>query len=434
MQFKKCSLFLSAFAFALSLSLHAKTVLDYEYPIEESFLATATAAVTPFLVDRTQFTSNLFERPSKVHQSFIDYPQREETPFFEGRHDYRTTFAYHKGETRPLVVILGGLGATSNNGTNKFLYHALHKAGYHVLSLGSPFFWRYNLGHVRDSTPGIAQRDSMDLYDLARRSLIKLQDRYRFKISKSFLVGFSLGGLESVFVSEIDKREKFFDFKKTLAINPPLSLVNSSKRLDDYYQTWLGLGKKGQSALESKKSSLIFRFSDSLDDFSMNDILGVLSEDFISSVEAQALLGKEFRDSLSETIFVSELVNRRGLFETFVGHFSPQPGLANAAKFGYMKYLKEVLLPYYQTLEPGITFEEMSFKLSLESKFSFMKNNPDLYIFHNLNDPIMSAKEIKKLERVVGPDRMTIFPHGGHIGNIWFEDNIERLLGILKSK
>ena len=50
---------------------------------------------------------------------------------------------------------------------------------------------------------------------------------------------------------------------------------------------------------------------------------------------------------------------------------------------------------------------------------------------HNLDDILVSAEDVAYLEKVFGK-RATIYPHGGHLGNLWYPENKEHLLDVFK--
>ena len=52
-------------------------------------------------------------------------------------------------------------------------------------------------------------------------------------VSAFYLTGYSLGGIQSAFVSMLDEDKKVFNFKRVLLINPPVNLFHSVSILDE---------------------------------------------------------------------------------------------------------------------------------------------------------------------------------------------------------
>ena len=59
-----------------------------------------------------------------------------------------------------------------------------------------------------------------------------------------------------------------------------------------------------------------------------------------------------------------------------------------------------------------------------------LRGNPRVHIAHNADDPLTARQSILDLRRALG-DQVTVFPHGGHLGNLWYPDNKELMLRIL---
>src|SRR5262249_57640440 len=53
-----------------------------------------------------------------------------------------------------------------------------------------------------------------------------------------------------------------------------------------------------------------------------------------------------------------------------------------------------------------------------------LRGNPSVYVAHNADDPLTARQSILELKKTLG-DHMTVFPHGGHLGNLWYPDNKE---------
>ncbi len=69
--------------------------------------------------------------------------------------------------------------------------------------------------------------------------------------------------------------------------------------------------------------------------------------------------------------------------------------------------------------------------MSLEAIEDWLKTADHVFAHHNKNDLILAPGEIDFFTRVFG-DRVTIYPYGGHLGNMDFRENVEHMLTLLK--
>jgi hypothetical protein len=50
---------------------------------------------------------------------------------------------------------------------------------------------------------------------------------------------------------------------------------------------------------------------------------------------------------------------------------------------------------------------------------------------HNADDFLADKKSIEELIEALG-DQVTLYPHGGHLGNLWFPENKEYVLRLFR--
>jgi hypothetical protein len=66
--------------------------------------------------------------------------------------------------------------------------------------------------------------------------------------------------------------------------------------------------------------------------------------------------------------------------------------------------------------------------LSLRSLDGYLRNSEKFGMIHNEDDVILLPGEIDYLRDLFGT-RATIFPHGGHCGNMAYPDNVSAMVG-----
>ena len=414
------------FTALLSLFFTAQTVSadSYSFPIQDPFQATLLAPAAAIFKDLQGI------RQKDICFNF--FPERKELPFYGDRAKACTRLFYQEGEgffvwkekkKAPLVFILGGFGANEISETSTFLAEQLYKQGYHVLTVPSPFNWRFNMGALPSALPGAIKYDSQKIYKFMEKALNKAKET--IEVSEIRLLGYSLGGLESLFIAKQDTREKTFNFKKIVAVNPPVDLMASAQNLDRYYDTYTKYTPRQQKILQDRVMSIAFKL---IDQSTPKTFFNSLMIDFpFSPQHAEAIIGDRFYGSFAGSLVVTELVNDFGLFPTYPDHYSVMPALENAKKWTIERYTKEVLWPYYSKQFPEKSLEEFSLENSMISLKTFLEQKENVFIQHNVDDIILNEGDIEFIRETL-KDRAFIFPRGGHMGNVWWEENIKLLI------
>jgi hypothetical protein len=103
-----------------------------------------------------------------------------------------------------------------------------------------------------------------------------------------------------------------------------------------------------------------------------------------------------------------------------------------AQKIGYRDYFFKFVLGYRVKFEhlPPINYKDFITLNSLKCLGQWLKSNDDLFIMHNKDDFIISNDDIDYLKETFS-NRLTLYPRGGHMGNIWHKDNVRRVNSIL---
>jgi hypothetical protein len=123
--------------------------------------------------------------------------------------------------TAPLLFLIAGTGSSHESATCAYLLRVFFRAGFHVVTLSSPTYPNFVVSASTTQVPGYIPQDVADLYQCMDAIANEIG---RARISSFNLAGYSLGGTQSAFLAELDTREKRFDFKRVLLLNPSVSL------------------------------------------------------------------------------------------------------------------------------------------------------------------------------------------------------------------
>lgn len=363
------------------------------------------------------------------------FPKREIPEVFWYEDGLVCSLAY-QDHTAPLIFVIAGTGSSQDTPRMKKLQKALYQGGFHVISLTSPTHMDFVV-NASAGLPGDSLDDARDLY----RVMELAYEHVRSKIDVSYfaLSGYSLGAFNAAFVSRLDEEKKFFNFKKVLLINPPVSLYNSVSALDDLLVENI---PGGMEKFDQWFRNVLAEFSSATNNLERTELSG----DFLynaykrlppSEENVAALIGLAFRMNSANMIFSADVMNGGGYIVPKNARLTASTSLTRYAMVSYqtrfIDYFNEYLFPYYRKREPNLTRQAFLERLDLHHLEPYLKNTGKIGMIHNEDDIILMPGEIDYLQGVFGT-RARIFPTGGHMGNMFHPDVVSFMLDFLTGK
>ena len=399
---------------------------SYGYPLSNPFEATI-ASTPPGL--RPQLP-----RDEDIDQADYELKLRPEREFELPKNFWPVTklryrMAQQDGRA-PLIFIIAGTGANYASGKTEDLKRLFYGAGYHVVQLSSPTSYDFMSAASRAATPGISSADAEDLY----RVMMAVRAQHpNLEISDYYLTGYSLGGLHAAFVSELDERMRSFNFKRVLLLNPPVNLYTSVSNLDRLVQTRVEGINSGTTYFEQVLEKLAHYFEEKgyidLNDAMLHDFLQ--SDEQLSNEQLAMLIGSSFRFSSADIAFTSDLINRRGLITPpqypISEGTSLTPFFKRALQCDFDCYMAEQLMPHWRQQTGGGSLPQLIDQVSLYALASYLKSSSKIAVMHNADDLILGPGDIGFLRRTFG-ERLTLYPLGGHCGNLNYRVNSDAML------
>lgn len=322
----------------------------------------------------------------------------------------------------PIVYVIAGTGAGYRAAKNIAIGNVLYGLGYHVVLLPSPTHANFIVTASENFFPGNAQADARDLYRAIR--MIDADIRKGTQITSENITGYSLGAWNATFIAELDSREKQIGFKKTLLLNPPLSLYTSMQKLDAMLYEGMPNGINGLDEFIDRTLARLSRVNSGSDplDFSNENLL---YETYLRTAPSNArmatMIGLTFRLSAANLVFTSDVMSQSGYIfpkdRPFESTTPLNDYLAVALRTGLGDYFKDVYLPYYTKSLPGMTDQALVADSSLFSIQNWIRQNPDIALITNSNDVILAPGEIAQLQSLFA-GKSFVFPTGGHLGNL----------------
>ncbi|HEY4744202.1 MAG TPA: alpha/beta hydrolase [Desulfuromonadaceae bacterium] len=398
---------------------------DYGYPIDDPYAASILGTPKNLKPDIT--------RDIPVKTMILETDQEKPDIFFYDRGlRYTVAFQDHKA---PLVFLIAGTGGSSRSAKIVALMANLYHAGFHVIALPSPTFPNFIIDASTTHVPGHLPDDAADLYRVMEH--IWNQCKGHIEVSHFLLAGYSLGGTEAAFVAKLDEGRKVFDFRRVLMLNPAVSLYNSVSRIEGLLDRIPG-GPRRIGAFYNgvmAKSTDFYRKGDFVaidDDF----LFAAYQAQILNRDETGGMIAVSFRISSAGMIFASDVMTHGGYVVPKNRDLRNSDSLDDyfwtSLHLSFLDYFDEYFVPYFQSRYPGLTREELVEALSLKSIESYLVSSAKIGVITNADDFILAPGELDYLRRVFGL-RLKVYPHGGHLGNLEYRDNMAFLINWLNS-
>jgi len=334
----------------------------------------------------------------------------------------------------PLAIVIAGTGGDGNTTKLATLRAALYGAGYHVLTLPSPTFPGFIVSASRTGVAGDLRQDGADLYS-AMQTIVAHLPR-RVQITDIDVLGYSLGGAEAAVVKAIDAREGKLHIHRAVMINPPVSLFTSIGRLDRLFALSIGTGDAGIERLYRQlyaELANLYRASDRVE-LDEDFLLGAAAVVLKTDAEFSSAIALSFRLDLVNMFFAGDLYAGTGVVvdpqhPPHVGDPLEKIEMTLRA-MPFSEYFARVFAPYYLAHRANSTAKSLIAENRLDIIGDALHGDPDYYAQTNSDDLILDKPELNWLEHTLG-DRIVVYDHGGHLGNLGDRSQIADMLAML---
>lgn len=411
-------------------SSHADGTADtgaYDYPITDRFVATVVGTPSAYQAALSE-SMPLRQRRLRV------FPDRVVPDVLWYARDLLYSVALQR-EAAPLIFIIAGTGGGHDGEKNRIMAKAFFQAGFHVVSLSSPTYPNFVVAASSTGVVGHSEKDAEDLYRVM--GMIRAGLEGTIAVTEYHLTGYSLGGFNAAFVSQLDETRQEFNFSRVLMINPPVSLYNSVSILDRMTENIPG-GVDNFDQFAAKLMRGLTQIYTQTDNIFANDILYSAYQALqLKDEELAALIGTAFRLSSASLVFAADnmadfgYIKPRGLTLDRNSDLTVYDALAT--RLNFTDYYHSFFYPYYRDEFPQFSRDEFISAISLQAITPYLLKADKISLMHNEDDVILSRGDIDYLRQVFG-DRAKIYPHGGHCGNLAHRDNIAHMLGVFDAE
>lgn len=402
----------------------ASTIPDssYQYPIPNPYLATVAGTPEPLQGPRPDVrfkTRHLPQAEGRHIPKVLWYGRRFEYSYAAQRHP------------APLVFVIAGTGAYHSGGTNKDLMRAFYGAGYHVVGISSPTHPEFIISASQTSLPGNLELDAQDLHRVMSDIAARLPKRV--KVSGYHLAGYSLGGMHAAFVAKQDAEDNHFNFQRVVMINSPVTLYASISKLDRMLENIPG----GVDNFNQYFSSIVRQIGNAYSrstnvEFNQDLVFEAFKERPPTNEELAALIGSAFRTASANMIFTSDVMTNFGFIKPKEVVLKNRSSMADylqvGLRVGLTDYFHEFFWPSFEDRYPNLNRQEFAHRQSLHGIRDFLASTSYIEAVHNADDIILEQGQVDFFAEVFG-SRATIYPHGGHLGNITQMQTLAKIVG-----
>ncbi|MFV0435766.1 MAG: alpha/beta hydrolase [Desulfopila sp.] len=381
------------------------------------------------------YEATVMETPAYLQQKLPDqvptrvfkispFPNRQIPDVFWYQDGLRCSLVYQKIRA-PLVIVIAGTGSRFDSPKMNGLQRLLYTAGYHVLSISSPTSSEFIVNGSASMMPGDLRQDAADLYRVMEMALAEVNERV--EISTISLLGYSLGATQAAFVAKRDEDQKAFGFHKVLLINPALNLYSSISQLDEMLLTNLPGGIENYGIFVDETLADVAEIARKMGYIELSgEYLYRIYRNYPPNEQFLAsLIGFAFRFDSASMIFTADVMNGGGYVvprgARLTNSTSLTPYSMVLLRTGFVDYFKEYFFPHWHRRNPELTIEQFKKAQSLTAIADYLKQASHIWLIDNEDDIILAPGEIEQLEEIFGA-RKTIYPTGGHCGNMNHQD------------
>ena len=364
------------------------------------------------------------------------------------------TFWLQPGQAN-VVYIVPGLGSHRLAEASLALAELVYKNGFSAVLLSSPFNFEFMENASTAAMPAYLPVDGHDL-DVALTEIDRRLDKlYPDRLGNKALMGYSMGAFQSLFIAAtcptnrysvvtkervlhfsegkqgvkevriaaVTNQVPLIHFDRYVAISPPVRLMQGVSKLDEFYQAPLNWP-------ETNRTDNIENTFLKMAALSKSTLTPQTSLPF-NAIESKFLIGMTFRLMLRDIIYSSQQRNNQGVLHRPIHNFRRDPAYQEILQYSFQDYFDQFAIPYYSARGVASTAETLEKAGDLRTYDASLRTNPDIRIIVNQNDFLLTDDDLTWLHATFATNQLTVFPQGGHLGNLFNPAVQKAILGAL---
>jgi predicted alpha/beta-fold hydrolase len=301
-----------------------------------------------------------------------------------------------QSQPAPLVVVLLGVDGVADGKLGKLWPSWFAQAGYHVLTFDSTFLSSFIeiSGH---GVTGNLLAESERVRDIISGFLAT--GEMKNKVTRIGIVGMSYGGIQALVLGSMAAEGKLpFNVEAIQAYSPPIRMQKTGELIDKWYAedrwqyTLVELAEKMSGHKPVSPDSAV-PFDDSL---------------------MRAGIAAVFRLGLVDVIVRNDRVYKLQILPSGNNFDDEYVKRDNAATWGYTRFMNECSFPYWQRRMNYHQPSDLTDPIALQNLLPKQPAFSETIIAED--DPFNTPEDSAEVKSKFAGPRLTMLPHGGHLG------------------
>jgi pimeloyl-ACP methyl ester carboxylesterase len=243
------------------------------------------------------------------------------------------------------------------------------------------------------------------------------------------VAGYSLGALQALHLANMEQKKNTLGVSRYVAINPPVDLLYAMGQFE-----WMGdVTKKWtkKEYFQNLGNAIVNYLPVVQGNHPHQNANGKTDTAVPSDYNYQIALTPEQAAGLFSIAF--RMILRELMLSNARNGFLPRGWKyqwGNRAEL-YKKIDsltgEDYVRIFIQKRYPGMTMEQLRFNSGLRCLKKFLKESPRIRVLHNLDDPLLTQKDVDFLSENLG-NKLLWFDHGAHLGNLYLKEYQNELL------
>lgn len=323
----------------------------------------------------------------------------------------------------PLVYISPGQGLHRESNATLALAEMIYEQGYSVVTTTGVFHPEFMKNAATVDVPAYPPNDCGDLLAEFTDFDRVLEKKYPGLFGQRALVGYSMGGFQALYLAAREKQAApgMLHFDRYVAINTPVDLQVGYQSIDDCYEApaaWPAAER------QAKVNNTVHKVASLL-----SLPAGSTATPPFNAIESKFLVGMSFKLTLRDTIFSSQQQHNMSVLQTPLSKWRRVPCYNEILQYSFDDYYHRFVLPYYQ--KKGVGPADFTREVNLRTYEKNLRAHPDIRVLVNRDDFILNNRDISWLKSTLPASRLTVFPNGGHLGNLTSPPVRQKILGSL---
>ena len=326
----------------------------------------------------------------------------------------------------PIVYILPGLGSHRLAQPALALAELVYKNGFSAVCISSVFNSEFMEHASTAAMPAYLPVDGHDVHVALTVIDHRLRALFPDRLGEKALMGYSMGAFDSLYIATTQQTNQppLIKFDRFVAINTPIRMAQGISKLDEFYRAPLDWPTNERT--DNIENTFL-----KVAALSKSTLTPQTSLPF-DAIESKFLIGLNFRLILRDVIFSSQRRVNQGVLQHAMWNLRREPVYQEILRYSYQDYFEKFAIPYYQ--KKGIaspTAQAMEKADDLRTYETGLRANPNIRIIVNQNDFLLADEDLAWLRATFAPEQLTVFPQGGHLGNLFNPAVQKSILGAL---